>query len=101
MSNSPVGYYQYQNNLTDANGNIQIFFDDLIDGTTYEVYITVANIMPYYPSLIYDDQQVVQFILSTPINPNTGNQSVGYNQIKAISPGLAQALKKYILKQGL
>jgi len=54
--------------MTDQNGYIEIDMKDLLDGNTYDVYITAGNNYPYDPPLLFNDDQVQYIRVSTPVN---------------------------------
>jgi len=37
------------------NGEVDIFFDDLLDNTEYVFYVTIGNNLPYEPVMLYPD----------------------------------------------
>lgn len=54
--------------MTDDEGNILITFDNILDNTYYDIYITVSTDMPYLPNIFYDDPEVRQIKIMTPEN---------------------------------
>lgn len=62
-------YYIYKG-ITDEEGKIDIFFDDLRDGETYYVFITGGNYLPYDPPFLLDDSDVRKVVFTTPKNKN-------------------------------
>jgi hypothetical protein len=47
-----------------------LVFDDLQDGTSYDIFITAGNDLPYEPPLLLDDSQTQHLVVSTLYNYN-------------------------------
>ena len=60
-------YYVFKG-ITDQNGYIEINMKDLLDGNTYDIYITAGNNYPYEPPLLLNDGDVQHIRITTPIN---------------------------------
>lgn len=52
-NNAKVNKYSYYYGTTDVNGIGKIFFDDLMPGTKYSIYITASSILPYEPTYLW------------------------------------------------
>jgi hypothetical protein len=51
--NIKLNKYSYYSGTTDVNGSAKIFFDDLMPGTKYSIYITSSSILPYEPTYLW------------------------------------------------
>lgn len=56
--------------MTDEAGTGTIFFDDLKPGSYYELFITCSSYLPYEPTLLWQDSEVIRIRFPTMYNPN-------------------------------
>lgn len=68
-----------------------VMFDDLKDNTKYDIWISAGNSMPYYPSILLDDDQIKKISILVPKNLNLDRCSV-LNDMQNYNPKLAAAL---------
>ncbi|KAL4505423.1 hypothetical protein ABPG72_002485 [Tetrahymena utriculariae] len=94
--NQEVQSYQKFSTSTDKNGNAIISIDDLQDNTSYVLYVTIGNHLPYSTLNLYEDDQVRVFKFRTPYNSNLGSYDGRFDQLKEDNPSLAQALINYL-----
>lgn len=59
--------------MTDTNGHTVLFFDDLDDGTNYNVYVTLADVESTLPYNLLEDNEIIILKFQTPFNMNLGN----------------------------
>lgn len=74
-NNSPLGRYKIVRITTDSSGNANIVFTDLKPQSVYNIYITASSPLPYEPTMLWPDSQVITFSFSTLPNPNIGDSS--------------------------
>ncbi|EAR88803.2 hypothetical protein TTHERM_00262990 (macronuclear) [Tetrahymena thermophila SB210] len=94
--NQEVQPYQKFSTSTDKSGNAIITIDDLQDNTSYVLYVTIGNHLPYSTLNLYEDDQVRVFKFRTPYNSNLGSYEGRFDQLKEDNPSLAQALISYL-----
>ena len=68
--NSETNQYRKFSTSTDNVGKVNIFFDDLKPGSNYDVYITCSSYIPYEPSLLWPNEDVILISFQTLHNPN-------------------------------
>lgn len=73
-NNKPLGKYKIVQVLTDETGFGQIVFTDLKSASFYQVFITASSPLPYEPTMLWPDSQVLTFSFSTLPNPNVGKK---------------------------
>jgi hypothetical protein len=73
--NNPLGKYKVVQITTNSDGNGQIVFSDLKEKSSYQVYITASSPLPYEPTMLWPDSNVLTFNFSTIPNPNVGDSS--------------------------
>lgn len=65
-------YYVFRG-TSDEKGYAEILFEDLLDGVTYDVYITGGNMVPYDPPALLADEDVKHIRFKTPTNKSNIN----------------------------
>jgi hypothetical protein len=65
-----------QNMRTDETGWATIFIDDLTDGTAYKMFVTVGSNLPYTPTNLMEDEDIIVVEFTTPFNPS--NHLINY-----------------------
>lgn len=70
IDNSDATAYKKFNSMTDSKGNGVIFFDDLKPGSIYELFMTSSSFLPYEPTLLWQDDEVIRIRFETLYNPN-------------------------------
>ncbi|KRW99610.1 hypothetical protein PPERSA_03411 [Pseudocohnilembus persalinus] len=95
--NNALSSYRIYAGTTESDGSANLTFDDLVPNTSYTIYITVGGYLPYEPLVLYDDDKVRIFKITTPYNINLG-YDVGYLEyVKQTDNDLYEALaKRYI-----
>lgn len=71
-SNSQTRYFAKA--LSDAEGTINIVFDELKDNVEYNVYVTASNDIPYEPADLLGETDVTVFRVKTIKNPSNNLQ---------------------------
>jgi hypothetical protein len=100
--NNALGKYKAVQTTTDQNGNGQIVFSDLKEKSSYVVYFTASSLLPYEPTMLWEDMKVVTFSFSTLPNPNVGDsdKQLDYvNQLSNFNKPLADEMKAFINSQ--
>jgi hypothetical protein len=67
------------------------------------MYITASSPLPYEPTMLWPDKQVITFNFSTLANPNIGGveqQTSRINELSKYNPEMAKAMSNFI-KQSL
>lgn len=59
--------------LTDENGYCSLTFDDLNDGTSYKIFITLASKSSYSPLNLLEDSDIITVEFKTPFNISKNN----------------------------
>lgn len=49
--------------------------DDLTDGTEYKLLVTVGSDLPYSPTNLMDDYEIISVSFVTPFNPSTATHT--------------------------
>jgi hypothetical protein len=74
--NKPLNKYRFFSGATNEEGIGNIFFDDLLPGTKYTMYITSSSILPYEPSFLWSDDEVIKLEFTTLYNQALHNQEI-------------------------
>ncbi|KAL4505390.1 hypothetical protein ABPG72_002452, partial [Tetrahymena utriculariae] len=82
--------------LTDANGNIVIQFNNILDSSYYQIYITVSTNMIYKPNIFYEDNEVRYLKIFTPINQNLFLDEGDLTSLRSVNPDLADAIERLL-----
>ncbi|EAR88763.2 hypothetical protein TTHERM_00259620 (macronuclear) [Tetrahymena thermophila SB210] len=82
--------------LTDTNGNIVISFNNILDSSYYQIYITVSTNMIYKPNIFYEDNEVRYLKIFTPINQNLFLDEGDLTSLKSVNPSLADAIERFL-----
>ncbi|KAL4456526.1 hypothetical protein ABPG74_000633 [Tetrahymena malaccensis] len=82
--------------LTDAQGNIVISFNNILDSSYYQIYITVSTNMIYKPNIFYEDNEVRYLKIFTPINQNLFLDEGDLTSLKSVNPDLADAIERFL-----
>ncbi|KAL4456555.1 hypothetical protein ABPG74_000662 [Tetrahymena malaccensis] len=94
--NNPISSYKVYQGQTDSRGYVNIFVDDLRDGTYYQLFITISSQLPYQPLNLLDDSKVIVVPFQTPFNLNIGDFDEKIQAVKQANPQLADALYRYL-----
>ena len=94
--NSNAGQYRKVIASTDDTGNGTIFVDDLKEGATYELYLTASSYLPYEPTVLWEDDEVIKITFKTLHNPNLMKANRHIEDIKRNVPELGAAIERFI-----
>lgn len=94
-TNTPLNKYRRTSGQTDNDGLGTIFFDDLQPGTKYSMYITSSSILPYEPSYLWSDSQVITLSFTTLYNQALHNQEINLVELRKYRPSLADAIERF------
>lgn len=97
-ANSPLNKYRWTSTVSDVNGVATLFFNDLKPGTVYDMYITASSVLPYEPTMLYDDGEVLKLTFQTLYNPNLNQVSSNLNELKNLNPALGKAISDHLQK---
>ena len=97
--NSNAGQYRKVIASTDDTGNGTIFVDDLKEGATYELYLTASSYLPYEPTVLWEDDEVIKITFKTLHNPNLMKSDRHIEDIKKNVPELGAAIERFIKQQ--
>jgi hypothetical protein len=98
ITNSKLNKYRSTSAVSDTNGLTTIFFDDLKPGTIYDMYITASSILPYEPTMLYDDSEVLKMTFQTLYNPNLNKATDNLGELKQMNPSLGKAITEHLQK---
>jgi len=99
IDNSASTAYKKYTSITDEKGNGVIFFNDLKPGSIYEVFITSSSYLPYEPTLLWEDSEVIKIRFETLYNPNLMKSNRHIEDLKKYQPGLASAIDRFVQNQ--
>ena len=85
--------------MTDKNGRLSVFFDDLKPGKNYVACYTASSYLPYEPTLLWNNEDVIISKFSTMYNPNLMASNRHIDELKLYNPGLGEALDRFIKNQ--
>ena len=74
-TNTQLNKYRSTSSVSDGTGVTTIFFNDLKPGTIYDMYLTASSILPYEPTMLYEDGEVLKLTFQTLFNPNLNQVS--------------------------
>ncbi|KAL4505422.1 hypothetical protein ABPG72_002484 [Tetrahymena utriculariae] len=94
--NKPISNYKVYQGKTDSNGYVNIFIDDLRDGTYYQLFITISSQLPYQPLNLLDDSKIIVVSFQTPFNLNIGDFEEKILAVQQDNPKLAEALYRFL-----
>ncbi|KAL4505213.1 hypothetical protein ABPG72_016280 [Tetrahymena utriculariae] len=94
--NNPIPQY-WQNSALSSNSNSNIaylYFDNLMDGTQYRLYLTATNYMPFQSPIYYrlPDTQYISLNFTTPFNYNL-NRCQMLDEVRSFDPKLSSILE--------
>ena len=95
-NNIKLTKYRYFSSTTLSDGTGHIFFDDLQPGTKYNIYLTSSSILPYEPTYLWSDGEVITLTFNTLYNQALKNQDINLDELKKYKPSLAAAMKKFL-----
>ena len=93
--NNPLNKYRRYAAATTKDGIGSIFFDDLQPGTKYSMYISSSSLLPYEPSYLWEDGEVIRLSFTTLYNQALHNQEINLDELKKYRPSLAAAIEKF------
>jgi hypothetical protein len=64
----------------------------------YDMYITASSILPYEPTMLYSDEEVLKVSFETLYNPNLNLVSSTLTELKVMNPELGKAIEMHIRK---
>lgn len=94
-NNTALNKYRYFSGASNSDGIANIFFDDLQPGTKYNMYITASSLLPYEPSYLWEDSEVIKLTFTTLYNQALHNQEINTKELKKYNPGLAAAIERF------
>ncbi|EAR88802.2 hypothetical protein TTHERM_00262980 (macronuclear) [Tetrahymena thermophila SB210] len=94
--NKPISNYKVYQGQTDSLGYVNIFVDDLTDGTYYQLFITISSQLPYQPLNLLDDSNIIVVPFQTPFNLNIGDFDEKIQAVQQVNPQLAEALYRFL-----
>jgi hypothetical protein len=94
-NNEGLGKYRHFTSTTDSNGVGRIFFDDLQPGKNYDMYVTASSIIPYAPTFLWTDSEVLKVSFTTLYNQALKNQDINTDELRRYKPKLADAIERF------
>lgn len=85
--------------ITNERGDGSIFFDDLQPGSVYSLYITSSSYLPYQPTILWGDEDVIRIQFETLRNPNLMRSNRYIDELKVYEPKLGEAIERFINNQ--
>lgn len=96
--NNKLNKYRSTFTVSDINGYTTIFFNDLKPGSVYDMYVTASSILPYEPTMLYEDDEVLKMTFQTLHNPNLNLVTSNLEELKKMNPSLGNAISDHLQK---
>lgn len=65
-------------------------------GSVYEMFITSSSVLPYEPTFLWDNDEVIKMTFSTLYNPNLMKSNRHIEDIKTYNKELGEAIERFI-----
>ena len=96
IDNTETNKYRRYVSSTDESGEGVIFFDDLKPGAKYKMCISSSSILPYEPTFLWDDDEVIVLEFETLHNPNLMKANRHIEELKKYRRDIGEAIERFI-----
>lgn len=60
------------------------------------MYVTASSVLPYEPTMLYEDDEVLKLTFQTLYNPNLNQVDSNIAELKQLNPSLGKAISDHL-----